>query len=134
MARGDMNHGTHCALRNSIYIEPGGVCAHCFLVCSAALVQVATRDGPGTVIVGPCISHSRRDDPGSRLGRGWCTDGIPSYDRIWRPGNCLSSLAGIDRFTSPLSSRDCMGLAIYDCWESGYAERHYSIRALQCVQ
>src|SRR5206468_4120733 len=123
----------HCTLRNSIYFEPGGVSAHRFLVCSAALIQSATRDSPGALMVGPCISHLGRDDPGSRLGRGWGANGFPRDDRIWRPGDSLPGSSGIARATDSYLWRDPTCLAMYDCRESGYVECYYSIRALQCV-
>src|SRR6266498_1204794 len=133
MATGEMNHGTHCTLRNSIYFEPGGVSAHRFLVCSAALVKASTGSSPRGITLGACISNCRRDDSGSRLCRGWCANGLSGDDWIRRSGNCLPSAAGADRSTCPLASCDCLGLAVYDCWESGHVECNHSISALQYI-
>src|SRR6266496_4483228 len=128
-----MNHGTSCTLWNSIYFEPCSVSTDCFLVCSAAHIQAATRDSPDTIIMGPCISYGRWNDPGSRLCRGSRTHGIPGDDRVWRFGHRVPGTAGIDRTTQPLLRCDCVSLAMYDRRESRHIECHHSICALQRV-
>src|SRR5262245_32373504 len=63
----EISSGADHTFRDSIHSELGGIWADCLLVCSAAPVQAATRGSPGAIAVGPCLSHCRWYDPGSRL-------------------------------------------------------------------
>ena len=83
--------------------------------------------------VGACVSHCRRDDPGSWRFRCRRANGFPDDDRLWRHGNGLAGPAGIDRAPCPVLWCDCIGLAVRHCWDAGHRECDYSIDTRQCV-
>ncbi len=80
---GGMIHGTDCALRNSIHFELGSVYSHRILVCRASSIRAVTGGSLNATTMDPCLSHCRRDNPGSWCRRRQSANGVPNDDRIW---------------------------------------------------